>query len=55
MKGEIRNNKKKIKVRKLWGINPKTKVKESGKIYSRSKNKNKLKDILKEFLQNRTE
>jgi len=42
--------KKRIKVRKLWAINPGTKVKESGKRYRRSKQKKTLKDLVKEFL-----
>lgn len=41
---------KKIKVRKFWRINPRTKVKESAKRYSRAKKRRELKDILKEFL-----
>ena len=31
--------KKRIKVRKKWVINPKTRVKESKKVYSRKRNK----------------
>ena len=42
--------KKKIKIRKSWNINPKTRVKESAKKYGRAKKKKELKDILKEFL-----
>ena len=42
--------KKKIKIRKCWKINPRTKVKESAKRYSRAKKRKELKDILKEFL-----
>ena len=42
--------KKKIKVRKFWKINPKTRVKESGKKYTRIKKNKELKDILKDFL-----
>lgn len=41
---------KKIKVRKLWNINPKTRVKESNKKYRRAKKKRQLKDLLKEVL-----
>ena len=41
---------KKIKVRKLWNINPKTRVKESDKKYRRTKKKKELKDLLKEVL-----
>ena len=43
-------NKKRIRVRKLWDINPKTKVKESSKEYKRAKKKKELEDILREFL-----
>lgn len=42
--------KKRVKVRKLWNINPKTKVKESAKKYTRAKKKKELKDLLKEIL-----
>ena len=35
--------KKRVKIRKFWAINPKTRVKESKKIYSRKKNKKRLK------------
>jgi len=45
-----KRKKEKIKTRKFWNINPKTKVKESKKIYNRPKEKTRLKDILKEFL-----
>ena len=41
---------KRIKVRKLWNINPQTKVKESAKRYSRIRKKKQLKDLLKEVL-----
>ncbi len=41
---------KKIKVRKLWNINPKTRVKKSDKKYRRTKKKKELKDLLKEVL-----
>lgn len=44
------NKKKRVKIRKLWKINPKTRVRESSKEYSRTKKKKELKDILKEFL-----
>ena len=49
-KKKLKSRKNKIKIRKLWTINPKTKIKESGKKYSRTKQKKELKDILKEFL-----
>ena len=42
--------KKKIKVRRLWNINPKTRIKKSEKKYSRRKKKKELKDILKDYL-----
>ena len=42
--------KKRVKVRKLWNINPKTKVKKSAKKYTRAKKKKELKDLLKEIL-----
>jgi len=41
---------KKIKVRRFWDINPKTKVKKSNKLYIRPKKKKELKDILKDYL-----
>ena len=50
MRKKTSRNKKKIRVRRLWKINPRTKVKESAKRYSRTKKKKELKDILKEFL-----
>lgn len=40
--------KKKIKIRRLWRINPKTKIKESLKIYKRSKEKAVLEKLLDE-------
>jgi len=33
---------KKVKIRRKWKINPKTRVKESGKIYSRKGKKRKV-------------
>ena len=45
-----KKTKKRIKVRKLWDINPKTKVQESAKDYNRKKRKKELKDLLKEIL-----
>ena len=38
------------KVRKFWKRNPKTKVKESAKLYSRPKDKKETKDIMGEDL-----
>ena len=46
----MKKKKKRIKVRKLWNINPRTRVKESGKKYRRTKRKKELKDLLKEIL-----
>ena len=45
-----KKKKKRVKVRKLWSINPKTRVKESGKKYRRAKRKKELKDLIKEIL-----
>lgn len=42
--------KEKIKVRKSWKINPRTRIKESEKKYNRTKKKKELKDILKDYL-----
>lgn len=42
------NKKREIKVRRGWVINPRTRVKESGKMYSRRKLKSEIKKILKE-------
>jgi len=39
-----RNRKIKVKIRKHWKINPKTRVKKSQKIYSRKKEKKKIKN-----------
>lgn len=50
MKKKGKSNKKKVKIRKSWIINPRTKVKESVKKYTRIEEKKELKDILKEFL-----
>jgi hypothetical protein len=36
------------KLRKLWKINPRTRIKKSAKIYNRSKAKNNLRKRLKE-------
>jgi hypothetical protein len=36
---------KKVKVRRFWPINPKTRVKKSAKIYSRSKTKKEDKGL----------
>lgn len=43
-----KNRKKVIKVRKIWSINPKTRIKDNEKLYSRKKEKNKLKKQLSE-------
>lgn len=40
---------KPIKIRKTWKINPRTRVRESKKIYKRSKRRLELKKILKEI------
>ena len=45
-----KNKKVRIKIRKFWNINSRTKVKENEKKYGRAKDKKKLKDLLKEFL-----
>ena len=37
--------KKRIKIRKTWLINPRTRVRESKKAYSREKEKRRLKDM----------
>ncbi len=42
--------KKRVKVRKLWNISPRTKIKESARRYTRVKKKKELKDLLKEVL-----
>lgn len=34
--------KKRIKIRKIWVINPRTRVRESRKVYSRKRNKKRL-------------
>jgi len=34
--------KKRVKIRKTWRINPRTRVRESKKVYSRKKEKNRL-------------
>lgn len=39
---------KRIKVRRSWAINPKTRIKRSSKIYSRRKLKSEIKKIEKE-------
>ena len=41
---------KKIKARKLWNINPKTKIRKSRKKYNRKKKKKDLNDFLEEVL-----
>jgi hypothetical protein len=38
--------KKRVKIRKRWAINPRTRVKKSKKIYSRKRNKKPLTDGL---------
>ena len=45
-----KEKKKRLKVRRVWKINPKTRVKKSAKKYKRTKRKKELKDLLKEFL-----
>ena len=50
MKKKYSSNKRKIKARRYWNINPGTKVKESEKRYRRRKLKKGLKDILKDFI-----
>jgi len=39
---------KKISVRRFWKINPRTRIKESKKIYSRPKEKEKIRKEFKE-------
>ena len=39
--------KRKVKIRKAWVINPKTRVKKSKKIYSRKRNKGTVKKEVK--------
>lgn len=46
----MKKKEKKVKARKTWTINPKTKIKKSGKRYKRPKKKKELKDLIKEFL-----
>ena len=41
--------KKRIKIRKTWAINPKTRVKKSKKVYSRKKNGKNVKKEIKEL------
>ena len=41
--------KKRIKIRKKWVINPKTRIRESKKKYSRKKNKKRFKKELEEL------
>jgi len=43
----MRKKKPKIKIRRRWRINPKTRVKESNKKYKRTKAKTGLRKILK--------
>jgi len=40
--------KKRVKIRKCWAINPRTRVKESKKIYSRKKNKKRIKNEMEQ-------
>jgi hypothetical protein len=39
---------KDIKIRRYWNINPKTKIKESKKLYSRKLTKKEIKEALKQ-------
>jgi hypothetical protein len=48
MKEKIKISSKDIKIRRYWNINPKTKIKESAKIYSRELTKKEIKEILKQ-------
>ena len=41
--------KKRIKIRKKWLINPKTRVKKSKKLYSRKKNRKRFKKEIEEL------
>lgn len=45
-KNPRRVRKKRVKIRKKWVINPRTRIKESKKIYSRGKNKRQFKKRL---------
>jgi hypothetical protein len=45
---KTRPRKKKVKIRRFWPINPRTRVKKSGRIYSRKKVKKELKEIFEE-------
>ncbi|NQT95666.1 MAG: hypothetical protein HQ572_04370 [Candidatus Omnitrophica bacterium] len=43
-----KNSSKAPKIRKRWSINPKTRVKDSKKIYKRQKRKKEIKEIAEE-------
>jgi len=38
---------KKIKIRRTWLINPKTRIKESKKVYKRSREKQRIREEIK--------
>ena len=42
----MKKTKSKVKVRKRWKINPKTKIKQSAKHYCRPKEKKKVKKVI---------
>jgi len=41
--------KKRVKIRKTWKINPRTRIKKSKKLYSRKSRKRRLKKEIKEL------
>ena len=43
----MKKKKKKIRIRRTWKIHPATKIKNSNKIYKRSKEKQKVKQYIK--------
>ena len=43
--------KKRVKIRKKWAINPKTRIRESKKIYSRKRNKKRITNEIKSDLE----
>jgi len=40
---------KKVKIRRLWTINPRTRIKKSAKIYARSRVKKEVKKLLEDY------
>lgn len=43
----VKRSNKRIKIRRFWPINPRTRIKESKKVYNRQLTKKEIQDIIR--------